>query len=703
MKQSLYLAIASLVLLPAIARAQWTQTNGPYGGEVKGFAQDSAGTLFAAVDPGGVFFSTDKGVTWQRRKFSLIDTSIYCIAVSGNTLFAGSTRGMLTSTNGGESWKKRESGPLSFFGVGCIGVSGNAVFASDAGGLYRTKDLGDTWAKIDSGLGSKNIQAIAMMGSLVFAGVSKDGIYRSADEGTTWTPGNTGLPSGDKYVYSLVAKDTKLIACVSNGGVFLSTDSAKTWSPMNSHLFKAPSDLAVKGDTLFVAADSGNIFMTDDDGENWVRLHKTPYYAPINTLIAGAGFILAGRRGDGVLRSGDDGATWAVSNKGMTALRVEDLMKFRGNLYAATNGNWISRTKDFGGSWTVMNSGYTPGYGDRFVDVLGKSGENLLAGGSNKVLLSSDEGLTWKSSASNYPSDYTSFTNLGRYVFGGAKDGIFRSPDNGATWTRVKENKYGVNDAAISAIAADDNAVYAKSQTTFLISRDSGASWTNFDFVLPKINGTRPLAVSGNALFTASDPGIFRSTDQVTTWSPVNNGLRGSDPSSRLPAFSILTEYQGNLFARSNDGAIFLTRNQGDTWVKADSSLPVKYVTSLVADGEHLYAGTTSGVWRRSFPLTPVQVKPARESIPGTPADRLTVSAPEAGAMNIAYQVSRPQRVSIRILTLSGLEAARPLDGTVAAGSHSLVWDARSLDAGCYHIVMRTGNRTIAKRAAFFR
>jgi hypothetical protein len=70
--------------------------------------------------------------------------------------------------------------------------------------------------------------------------------------------------------------------------------------------------------------------------------------------------------------------------------------------------------------------------------------------------------------------------------------------------------------------------------------------------------------------------------------------------------------------------------------------------------------------------------------------------------MRIAYQVSQPQRISIRILALSGREVARPLDGPVAAGSHSLAWDARALDAGCYRIVMHAAGRTYAEPVTLF-
>ncbi|MBK9404558.1 MAG: hypothetical protein IPN57_08505 [Ignavibacteria bacterium] len=44
-------------------KAQWVQTNGPYGGDIRSFAV-SGTNLFAANYGGGVYLSTNNGTNW---------------------------------------------------------------------------------------------------------------------------------------------------------------------------------------------------------------------------------------------------------------------------------------------------------------------------------------------------------------------------------------------------------------------------------------------------------------------------------------------------------------------------------------------------------------------------------------------------------------------------------------------------------------
>ena len=79
-----------LVLLCPIASAQWTQTNGPYGGTVYSFAV-SGTNLFAGTFRGGVFLSTNNGTSWSAVNSGLGNRDITSFAVIGPNLFAGTS------------------------------------------------------------------------------------------------------------------------------------------------------------------------------------------------------------------------------------------------------------------------------------------------------------------------------------------------------------------------------------------------------------------------------------------------------------------------------------------------------------------------------------------------------------------------------------------------------------------------------------
>ena len=81
---------ASTSITPLLA--QWVQTNGPYGAEIRCLAV-SGTNLFAGTNGEGVFRSTDNGNSWTVS--GLTNRSVYALAVLDNNLFAGTLDGVV--------------------------------------------------------------------------------------------------------------------------------------------------------------------------------------------------------------------------------------------------------------------------------------------------------------------------------------------------------------------------------------------------------------------------------------------------------------------------------------------------------------------------------------------------------------------------------------------------------------------------------
>ncbi len=95
---------------------------------------------------------------------------------------------------------------------------------------------------------------------------------------------------------------------------------------------------------------------------------------------------------------------------------------------------------------------------------------------------------------------------------------------------------------------------------------------------------------SGNLFAGTNGAGIFLSTDNGTTWKPVNTGL--TNLYVRCIAVS-----GGNIFAGTST-ALFLSSNAGASWTAMNSGLPAAGVRSLMATSTSVYAGTdTNGVY----------------------------------------------------------------------------------------------------------
>src|ERR1700730_5967555 len=78
--------------------AQWVKSSGPVGGSVNAMAVNG-NTLYAGTY-GGVFKSTDNGVSWTAVNTGLANPWVNALALNGNNLFVGhGYSGVSLSTN----------------------------------------------------------------------------------------------------------------------------------------------------------------------------------------------------------------------------------------------------------------------------------------------------------------------------------------------------------------------------------------------------------------------------------------------------------------------------------------------------------------------------------------------------------------------------------------------------------------------------
>ena len=117
---------------------------------------DSDGGIYAGTFDGGVFWSTDGGVTWRPISRALPNDSI---------------RGIVFNTRG--------------------------LFVATGHGIFRTNDKGRQWVPLNKGLTSMAIQVLIESGAGVLYAGTSDGAFRSDDDGRTWNPINQGLEGGD--------------------------------------------------------------------------------------------------------------------------------------------------------------------------------------------------------------------------------------------------------------------------------------------------------------------------------------------------------------------------------------------------------------------------------------------------------------------------------------------------------------------------
>lgn len=155
-----------------------------------------------------------------------------------------------------------------------------------------------------------------------------------------------------------------------------------------------------------------------------------------------------------------------------------------------------------------------------------------------------------------YPVQALAISPDGLIFAGTDGGGIFRSEDDGTTWTQTNQ---GLTHPYVSSLVIDpDGRIFA---------------------------GTGSLSAGGS--------GVFRSDDRGETWTAVNTGLRNPHVVSLALDRANGILYAGTWNLPNNPGGVFRSTDGGRTWVRASNGLKNPYVLSLaVTPNGDVYAGT---------------------------------------------------------------------------------------------------------------
>jgi uncharacterized protein (TIGR03437 family) len=568
-----------------VVEATWVPTSGPEGGNILAFAVRGK-AVFAGTQGGGVYRTTDSGVTWTRVNNGLTNI-VNALAVSGTTIFAGTggVGGVYRTTDNGGNWTAISNG-LTNTNVRSLVAVGTTLFAgTSGGGVFRTTDSGNIWTQVNNGLTSLNVQGLAAIGTTIFAGTQGGGVYRTADNGANWELVNNGLTNST--VNALAVSGTTLFAGTSGGGVFRTPDNGANWTQINNGLTNTfVQGFGVSGTALY-AGTSGGAFRTIDNGANWTAVNNGLTNTSVRPLIAFGTTVFAGTLGGGIFRTANEGANWIAVNNGVAATEVGALAVNGTTIFAGTLGSGAFRTMDNGANWAPINNGMN----QTQVFAFAVSGTTVFAGtfGGSGVYRTTDNGDNWTPSGNGLTNNLVfslavSGTTLFAATTGG---GVFRSTNNGANWTAVNTGLTNLN-ARILAVSGTTTFVGTTGGGVFRTT-NNGANWTQINNGLTN-STVNALVVSGTSVFAGTfGGGIFRTTDNGANWMAVNNGFIGAPI-----AFAVSGT---TLYAGTSNAGIYRTTNNGDNWTTFNNGLTNTNVRAILVNGSTLFAGSTGGVY----------------------------------------------------------------------------------------------------------
>ena len=122
------------------------------------------------------------------------------------------------------------------------------------------------------------------------------------------------------------------------------------------------------------------------------------------------------------------------------------------------------------------------------------------------------------------------------------------------------------------------------------LTTNNGTTWTPINNGLTSTNA-RSLAVSGTYIFAGTTGGVFRSTNNGESWTAFNTGLTNT-------SIDALAVSGSSLFAGTYGGGIFRSLVNGTSWTAVNSGLTNLYVNAFAIMGTDIFAGTDGGVFR---------------------------------------------------------------------------------------------------------
>jgi hypothetical protein len=292
-------------------------------------------TIIAAGVSGGIYKSTDNGVTWVNKLSPSVIHSVTCItqdtrsgqentwyagtgesrgnsARGGGALFMGD--GVYRSTDNGNSWTLLPSttnGNVQSFNsvwrfVNNISVNKTtgSIFAAASNVIMRSQNAGTSWSTVRSTLANNlmsevQITTTGIIYAAIPAGVVNAGISRSLDDGVSWTtitPG--GFPASYGRIVIAIAPSNENLVYV---WVFTGTGatgthlwkfdaSTTTWTNLTVNL---PATVPPVGG-INVQGSYNMILKVKPDDANFVVIGATNLYRTtdgFSTQVTSAGWI----------------------------------------------------------------------------------------------------------------------------------------------------------------------------------------------------------------------------------------------------------------------------------------------------------------------------------------------------------------------------------------------------------------------------
>lgn len=618
-------------------------TGGPASGRIAGIAGDPVDpkTLYVAAAGGGVWKTTDAGVSWAPltdNQATLFMGAIEVAPSNPSVIYAPtgegtnsgdsfSGMGVLISTDAGATWTMTGTSVFNHATIRSVAIDSNDpktayVAVNNPGdgnptGIYKTTDQGATWTNTTGSISTTDAFTAVVVDPInplnLFAAVgttfgsANNAVYKTTDGGNTWKiAGNfpAGAANGVITLAISATNPKEVVASVSGTNNDLkylqqTTDAGATWNALasvpdyinvqgfyNNAVAISPTDQNVifaSGTVDYAKGGVRGIVETRDGGKTWTDLTIDSAGTEPHSDHHALTFDASGR-----LLEGNDGGIWRLDDPTPSSFKWSDInsnlqiTEFEGNSLDPTNADVV-----YGGS---QDNGT-----EKFTD---NTTWRMIFGG--------DGGYT-AVDPSNPSTVYFEYVNVN----------LFRTDNGGATFQQIDTNGINGNDPHnfyVDYTLDPSNPSHLLYGTDHIYTTtDKGASWSVL--ATPKKNGFNTngapvqwLAIAPsdpNTIYAATDDAsVYVSTDAGVNWTQRNIPTVQDfiqqivvDPADPKTAYAVRPAFNGG----GGAGHVFETNNAGAAWRDISGNLPdlpaFSFATDVRPNKQRIYVGNDNGVF----------------------------------------------------------------------------------------------------------
>jgi photosystem II stability/assembly factor-like uncharacterized protein len=503
-----------------------------------------------------------------------------------------------------------KSAKASWFAIGPVNMSGRIIsidfhptnpdivyVGAASGGLWKSEDGGDTWRTTTDALPTLAIGAICVLpwnpdivligtgeGTGPHPGLFGVGILKSTDGGETWSTTSLSYPLSDMTGTNVIEANpyTGTILAGTRDGLYRSTDEGDTWTQLKSagrwyDVKWKPGDpnrvYAAKG----FAFGANGVKVSTDDGLTWAQagtgqppgnqIGKTKIaVSPADSSVIYANYTSKQTSQSlGVYRSDDNGETWVPQNTTLNMVGYQGWY----NLTLVVDPNDIDKV--IAGGVSLYRST------DGGVD-FSETGEGFILGSETEVHVDHHAIAYEPGSDSN--------------VWVCTDGGVWRSTDDGATWSSRREGLVTYQFYDICVAQSDPNFMMGGTQDNGIPGRVDPESWAVStliaDGMVCNVDPTDADRIYGEWQFGNQ----VKSEDGGDSWFNIMNGITGSG--SWVTPVDQDQNQPERLFTSTSDG-IFRTTNGGSSWEWVGPQTAT-WISISPVDGDVVWTVSSTGV-----------------------------------------------------------------------------------------------------------